>query len=90
MLRQAGEETVACIYFCRDVVPFAAMIAVECAMVGSYTLFKAATLRELSFYVFFFYSYVVATLVLLPVYFTLKGNLLNRFMNEILGFVGVT
>ncbi|CAF1860095.1 unnamed protein product [Brassica napus] len=57
-------ETVAWRYFSRDVVPFAAMIAVECTTVGSSTLFKAATLRGFSFYVFVFYSYVVATLVL--------------------------
>ncbi|CAH2080012.1 unnamed protein product [Thlaspi arvense] len=66
MARGAEEETVAWRYFCRDVAPFAAMIAVECLTVGSNTLFKAATLRGLSFYVFVFYSYVVATLVLLP------------------------
>ncbi|XP_024014553.1 WAT1-related protein At5g40230 isoform X2 [Eutrema salsugineum] len=59
-------ETMAWRYFNRDVVPFAAMIAVECVTVGSTTLFKAATLRGLSFYVFVLYVYVVATLVLLP------------------------
>lgn len=65
MARRAREETVvAWRYFKRDVVPFSAMIAVECTTVGSSTLFKAATLRGLSFYVFVFYSYVVATLVL--------------------------
>ncbi|ESQ46984.1 hypothetical protein EUTSA_v10027820mg [Eutrema salsugineum] len=57
-------ETVAWRYFSQDVVPFSAMIAVECTTVGSSTLFKAATLRGLSFYVFVFYSYAVATLVL--------------------------
>ncbi|CAA0406488.1 WAT1-related protein [Arabidopsis thaliana] len=66
MTRGAGGETVAWSYFCRDVVPFTAMVAVECVTVGSNTLFKAATLRGLSFYVFVFYTYVVATLVLLP------------------------
>ncbi|XP_048615688.1 WAT1-related protein At5g40230-like [Brassica napus] len=60
------EEEVAWKYFCRDVVPFTAMVAVECVTVGSNTLFKAATMRGLSFYVFVFYNYVVATLVLLP------------------------
>ncbi|KFK33141.1 hypothetical protein AALP_AA6G336300 [Arabis alpina] len=64
MSRRSGEETVAWRYFKRDVVPFSAMIAVECTTVGSSTLFKAATLRGLSFYVFVFYSYFVATLVL--------------------------
>ncbi|KAG2325227.1 hypothetical protein Bca52824_007955 [Brassica carinata] len=60
------EEEVAWIYICRDAVPFTAMVAVECVTVGSNTLFKAATMRGLSFYVFVFYNYVVATLVLLP------------------------
>ncbi|VVB09351.1 unnamed protein product [Arabis nemorensis] len=64
MTRRSGEETVAWRYFKRDVLPLSAMIAVECTTVGSTTLFKAATLRGLSFYVFVFYSYVVATLVL--------------------------
>ncbi|XP_010468810.1 PREDICTED: WAT1-related protein At4g15540-like [Camelina sativa] len=59
------EETVSWKYFKRDVVPFAAMVAVECTTVGSSTLFKAATLRGFSFYVFVLYSYVGATLVLL-------------------------
>lgn len=67
MARGAEEETVAWRYFCRDVVPFAAMVLVECVTVGSNTLFKAATLRGLSFYVFVFYTYVVGTLVLLPI-----------------------
>jgi len=66
VMREAGEEKVAWKYFTRDVVPFAAMFAVECATVGSNTLFKAATLRGLSFYVFVFYSYIVSTLLLLP------------------------
>ncbi|XP_024014648.1 WAT1-related protein At5g40230 [Eutrema salsugineum] len=66
MTRGAGEKTVAWRYFYRDVVPFIAMVAVECVTVGSNTLFKAATLRGLSFYVFVFYTYVFATLVLLP------------------------
>ncbi|CAA7055307.1 unnamed protein product [Microthlaspi erraticum] len=59
-------ETVAWRYLNRDVVPFSAMIVVEVVTVGSTTLFKAATLRGLSFYVFVLYTYVVATLVLLP------------------------
>ncbi|XP_022561036.1 WAT1-related protein At5g40240-like isoform X2 [Brassica napus] len=61
-----GEETEAWMYFRRDVVPFAAMFAVECATVGSSTLYKAATLRGLNFYVFIFYTYVISTLILFP------------------------
>uniref|UniRef100_M4E9Z2 EamA domain-containing protein n=1 Tax=Brassica campestris TaxID=3711 RepID=M4E9Z2_BRACM len=63
------EERVAWRYINRDVVPFAVMVAVECVTVGSTTLFKAASLRGLSFYVFVFYTYVVAALVLLPLSF---------------------
>ncbi|RID65871.1 hypothetical protein BRARA_D01043 [Brassica rapa] len=65
-MRRTGEETVAWRYFHRDVVPFAAMFAVECSTVGSNTLYKAASLRGLNFYVFIFYSYAASTLVLLP------------------------
>ncbi|KAF8096445.1 hypothetical protein N665_0308s0019 [Sinapis alba] len=66
-MRRTREDTVAWRYFHRDVVPFAAMFAVECSNVGSNTLYKAATLRGgLNFYVFIFYSYAASTLVLLP------------------------
>ncbi|XP_018513961.1 WAT1-related protein At5g40240 isoform X3 [Brassica rapa] len=66
VMRRTGEETVAWRYFHKDVVPFAAMFAVECSTVGSNTLYKAASLRGLNFYVFIFYSYAASTLVLLP------------------------
>ncbi|KAL1200364.1 WAT1-related protein [Cardamine amara subsp. amara] len=66
MTRGAREPTVAWRYLYRDGVPFTAMVAVECFSVGSNTLFKAATLRGLSFYVFVLYTYLGATIVLLP------------------------
>ncbi|CAH8380289.1 unnamed protein product [Eruca vesicaria subsp. sativa] len=72
------EEEVAWRCFCRDVVPFTAMIAVECITVGSNTLFKAATMRGLSFYVFVFYSYVVATLALLPLTLLFRRYLISK------------
>ncbi|KAJ4902671.1 WAT1-related protein [Raphanus sativus] len=65
-MREAREEKVAWRYFSRDVLPFAAMFAVECTSVGASTLYKAASSRGLSFYVFVFYSYLVSALVLLP------------------------
>lgn len=65
-MRGTREETVAWRYFRRDVLPFAAMFTVECTTVGSNTLYKAASLNGLSFYVFVFYSYLVSTLLLLP------------------------
>uniref|UniRef100_A0A7N0U300 WAT1-related protein n=1 Tax=Kalanchoe fedtschenkoi TaxID=63787 RepID=A0A7N0U300_KALFE len=50
----------------RDVLPLVAMITVEFTNVGLNTIFKAATLSGMSVYAFIVYSYVVATLVLLP------------------------
>ncbi|KAH7532546.1 WAT1-related protein At5g40240 [Ziziphus jujuba] len=52
--------------FYKDILPFAAMIAVECITVGLKTIFKAASLVGMSYYVFMVYSYAIATLVLLP------------------------
>lgn len=50
----------------KDVVPFAAMVIMECVNVGLNTLFKAATLRGMSYHVFVVYSYALAALLLLP------------------------
>ncbi|KAK6256504.1 hypothetical protein SCA6_017809 [Theobroma cacao] len=52
--------------FRKDVLPFTAIVAVECTSVGLKIHFKAATLRGMSYYVFITYSYAVATLILLP------------------------
>lgn len=85
-MRGASEETVAWRYFSRDVLPFAAMFTVECTTVGSTTLYKAASLRGLSFYVFVFYSYLVSTLLLLPLslifgrYLISSSSLLPRML----------
>lgn len=49
----------------KDVVPFTAMVTVECTNVGVQVLFKAATEKGLSYYVFIAYSFAVSTLVLL-------------------------
>ncbi|CAN6574913.1 unnamed protein product [Malus baccata var. baccata] len=56
-------------WFKKDVLPFTAMVTVECTNVGLNVLFKAATLKGLSYYVFIVYSNLVATLVLLPLLF---------------------
>ncbi|XP_057481348.1 WAT1-related protein At5g40230-like isoform X6 [Actinidia eriantha] len=53
-------------YCCGEVVPFLAMVAAELVFVGLNTLFKAASSKGLSEYVFTFYSFATATLVLLP------------------------
>ncbi|CAG7906798.1 unnamed protein product [Brassica rapa] len=83
-MRGAREETVAWRYFSRDVVPFAAMFTVECTTVGANTLYKAASLRGLSFYVFVFYSYLVSTLLLLPL-----SLIFGRFMSQIAACKGI-
>ncbi|CAF1860103.1 unnamed protein product [Brassica napus] len=83
-MREAREETVAWRYFSRDVLPFAAMFTVECTTVGASTLYKAASSRGLSFYVFVFYSYLVSTLVLLPL-----SLIFGRFMSHIASCKGI-
>lgn len=57
----AGEK-----YCYRDVLPFAAMVTMECLNVGLNTLYKAATMKGMSEHVFVVYSYAVAALCLLP------------------------
>lgn len=53
-------------YCYKDMLPFVAMVSMECINVGLNTLFKAATLTGMSYHVFVVYSYAVAALVLLP------------------------
>ncbi|GAB4854796.1 hypothetical protein Ancab_023381, partial [Ancistrocladus abbreviatus] len=50
----------------KDVLPFTVMVAMECSNVGLNTLFKAATMRGMSYYVFVVYSYAIAAFILLP------------------------
>ncbi|KAL5582505.1 hypothetical protein UlMin_014947 [Ulmus minor] len=50
----------------KDVVPFAAMAAVESAIVGINTLFKAASLKGLGDFAFITYSHALGFLLLLP------------------------
>lgn len=50
----------------RDVLPFTAMVTMECTNVGLNTLFKAATLKGMSYHVFVVYAYAIAAIVLLP------------------------
>ncbi|KAF1890121.1 hypothetical protein Lal_00025454 [Lupinus albus] len=85
-------------YCCNDVVPFSAMVAIECTNVGVNILFKAATMKGLSYYVFIVYSFAISTLVLiLPMPFIfqwsrglppLKVSLIFRiFILGVVGFV---
>ncbi|KAK4603765.1 hypothetical protein RGQ29_012321 [Quercus rubra] len=84
-------------YWYKDVLPFSAMVAVECTNIGVNTLYKAATLKGLSYYVFVFYSFAIATIVLLPLVFifrrttglpTFQLSLLYRiFQLGVIGFL---
>ncbi|XP_024032529.1 WAT1-related protein At5g40240-like, partial [Morus notabilis] len=80
----------------KEIVPFAAMAAVELAAVGVNTFYKAATLEGLSYFVFVAYSYVLGTLVLLPLPFIFPRRELRSFELSfflkivLLGLIGFT
>ncbi|CAL9014568.1 unnamed protein product [Prunus brigantina] len=80
----------------QDALPVAAMVTVECTNVGLNVLFKAATSKGLSYYVFIVYSNAIATLVLLPLFFifrrtglpSLNLSLLSKvFLLGLIGFL---
>lgn len=50
----------------REVLPFAALVAMECSRVGLNTLFKLAMRGSMSIYVYMVYAYALAALCLLP------------------------
>ncbi|KAJ4729162.1 WAT1-related protein [Melia azedarach] len=58
----------------KDAVLFTAMVAVECSIVGTNTIFKAATKKGMSNYVFVVYSFAVTTLVLFPLAFIFRSS----------------
>ncbi len=60
-------------YRYKDALPFSAMIAAECANVGVNILFKAASFKGLSYYVFVLYMYAISTVILLPLAFIFRG-----------------
>ncbi|XP_057437275.1 WAT1-related protein At3g28050-like [Lotus japonicus] len=53
-------------YFYKDLLPFGAMVTMEVINVALNTLFKAASMRGMSYHVFVVYSYAVAAILLLP------------------------
>ncbi|XP_022739955.1 WAT1-related protein At5g40240-like isoform X2 [Durio zibethinus] len=81
-------------YCYKDILPFIAMVSVECGNVGVNILFKAATSKGMSYYIFITYSYAIASLVLLPLSFIfyrtvlppLKFHLVSRIC--LLGLIG--
>jgi len=60
-------------YCYKEVLPFTAMVAIECSNVGVNILFKEATEKGLSYYAFIAYSYLISTLfLLLPLPFVFR------------------
>ncbi|KAJ0105853.1 hypothetical protein Patl1_17990 [Pistacia atlantica] len=82
--------------FLVELLPFAAMVAVETFDVGLTTLNKAAMSKGLSHFVFVVYANVIASLILLPSYFIIfrrKGPPLTlSFLGKVflLSLVGIT
>ncbi|XWS30338.1 hypothetical protein CRYUN_Cryun24cG0108800 [Craigia yunnanensis] len=56
-------------YGYKEILPCTAMVAVECSNVVVSILFKAASLKGLSYYIFIAYSHVLGTLVFFPLVF---------------------
>uniref|UniRef100_A0A2P2IJY7 WAT1-related protein At3g28050-like n=1 Tax=Rhizophora mucronata TaxID=61149 RepID=A0A2P2IJY7_RHIMU len=61
-------------YCYRDVLPFIVLVAMECINVGLNTLFKAATVKGMSYHVFIVYAYAIAALFLLPAPFVSRRS----------------
>ncbi|KAK1438850.1 hypothetical protein QVD17_04662 [Tagetes erecta] len=80
-------------YLYKDVLPFAAMVTMECTNVGLNTLYKAATLRGMSYHVFIVYSYAVAAFLLLPApFFSNRSRVLppvNIWIVSKVGLLGI-
>ncbi|GLU02034.1 hypothetical protein SLE2022_193070 [Rubroshorea leprosula] len=84
-------------YFYKEVLPFIAMVMVECAIVGLNILFKAANLKGMSYYVFIPCACATATLLLFPLLYifpssaalpSFKLSLFSRiFLLGLLGFL---
>ena len=53
----------------KEIVPFTTMAIAEFAAVGVNTLYKAATLKGLNYFVFIGYTCFIGTLVLVPLPF---------------------
>ncbi|OMO64501.1 Drug/metabolite transporter [Corchorus olitorius] len=85
-------------YLYKEVVPCLGMIAVECSNVVINILFKAASAKGLSFYIFIAYSYGLAAIACIPLTFflirkaglpPLKFPLISRLcLLALTGYVG--
>ncbi|KAM7511448.1 hypothetical protein LguiB_010323 [Lonicera macranthoides] len=71
-------------YCYREVLPFTAMVVVECSNVGLSTLFKAASTKGMSYRVFIVYSFAISAICLAPLAF-----LVHRFSAQMFGYKGI-
>ncbi|KAI3694553.1 hypothetical protein L1987_77520 [Smallanthus sonchifolius] len=59
----------------RDILPFTAMVMIECIIVGGNTLFKSATSQGINSYVFTTYVFIVGFIFLIPCAFIVRWQL---------------
>ncbi|PON47434.1 WAT1-related protein [Parasponia andersonii] len=81
--RRGGREKMAGWDCKKEVIPFMAMAAMECINVSLNTLYKAAAVKGLSYFVFVTYSYGLGTIVLLPLIFIFPRTGLPPFKPSI-------
>ncbi|XP_039011695.1 WAT1-related protein At5g40240-like [Hibiscus syriacus] len=73
-----------------EILPSLAMVAVECSHVVISILFKAASLKGLSYYIFIAYCYVLGTLIFTLLFPPLKFPLISRLcLLGITGYLGM-
>ncbi|XP_050382739.1 WAT1-related protein At4g15540-like [Argentina anserina] len=68
-----------CMYMHKGILPFTALLTVECINVGGGVIYKAAASRGLSYYVLIVYSFAIATIILLPLPFIFRRTGLPPF-----------
>ncbi|GLT33295.1 hypothetical protein SLA2020_078970 [Shorea laevis] len=77
-------------YCYKYVLPFTALVTMECVNVGLNTVFKAATMKGMSYHVFMVYAYAIAALVLLPApFFSLRSRVLPPLSFTIMCKIGL-
>ncbi|KAJ0566691.1 putative EamA domain-containing protein [Helianthus annuus] len=89
----------------KDVLPFTAMVLIECIIVGGNTLFKSATSQPINSYVFTTYVFIVGFFFLIPCAFIVRRSnthvlklsivvklvllSLIGYFSQIFGYVGI-
>ncbi|OIW05431.1 hypothetical protein TanjilG_23257 [Lupinus angustifolius] len=77
-------------YCYNELLPFGVMVTMESINVALNTLFKAATLKGMSYHVFIVYAYSVATIVLLPApFFSRRSRVLPPLSYPIMYRIGL-